>query len=124
MCLRKKNILIVEDDLTHQLLAKYILKDRYNTFIADSFDTALNVLNQEKIDLILLDIKLNGPKSGFDLVRYMRTKPKWKHLPIIAVTAYALSEDMCRCLEAGCTDYLAKPFDRLTLLKTIKKLMQ
>jgi len=121
---QKKTILIVEDDLTHQRLVTYSLKDQYNTFIADSYDSALSILNKESINMILLDIKLNGSKSGFDLACFLRTRPEWKTIPIIAVTAYAMPEDRSRCLESGCDYYLSKPVKRQTLLTTINRLIR
>ena len=70
-------------------------------------------------DLILMDLHLPG-MDGYEATRCIKAHPALGHIPIIAVTAYALSGDDVKAFAAGCDGYVAKPFDPRTLLATIR----
>ena len=74
----------------------------------------------EKPDLILLDMQLPGI-SGFDVARRLKEETSTRHIPVVALTAYALSGDDVKALAAGCDDYIAKPFRPRALLDCINK---
>ncbi|MFQ6678475.1 MAG: response regulator [Fidelibacterota bacterium] len=116
---KKKNILVVEDDLNSQLLVKFFLRDTYEFCFADSVATAKDCLEKNPVELILLDLSLVGNEDGLDLVRWMRTSEKWKKTPVIATTAHAFTTDRDNCMNAGCDDYLPKPITRAALQERV-----
>ena len=82
----------------------------------------LNTLESTSPDLILLDMQL--PKvSGYDVAKVVKSDDRLKHIPIIAVTSYALSGDEDRAFEAGCDDYVSKPYRPKVLLEHLRKFL-
>jgi len=90
---------------------------------AESVDEAVEVIQRRVPALILLDLSLEGPQDGLDLVRMIRNDSKLKAIPIVAATAHALNQDRQNCLEAGCDDYLPKPIKMTTLRDTVRSLV-
>lgn len=115
-----KKILIAEDEETNYLFIEAILEDtRANLLWAKNGVDAIKLFSENPdIDLILMDIKMPSMDgiSATKKIREVNTK-----VPIIAQTAYAMSEDKSKCLNAGCDDYLTKPINHMVLLSTIKK---
>ncbi|SHL86715.1 hybrid sensor histidine kinase/response regulator [Phytopseudomonas punonensis] len=109
-------VLLVEDNPVNQLVAKGMLgKQGVEVLLANNGQQALEKLQEETVDLVLMDC--NMPiMDGYEASRRIRQTPALQHLPIIALTANALSEERERCLAAGMNDYLAKPFRREELL--------
>lgn len=101
-------VLYVEDNPANVFLVKRVAKMGNHEIInyIDG-DQALSKFADLDPDLVLMDIQLAGDKSGLDVVRELRKRGT--DVPIIAVTAYAMVGDRERCIDAGCTDYLAKP---------------
>jgi CheY-like chemotaxis protein len=107
-----QRILLVEDNSVNQLVAKGMLtRLGYEVEIAEQGEAALARLEHEEFDLVLMDCNM-PVMDGYETSRRMRADPRWKDLPIIALTANALHEDRQRCEQAGMNDYLAKPFKR------------
>ncbi|MCK9426843.1 MAG: response regulator, partial [Ignavibacteriaceae bacterium] len=75
------------------------------------------------IDLILMDISIQGGKNGLELTTELKASKEYQHIPIIAVTAHAFHKDRQNALEAGCDDYLSKPFTKEALLEMMAKLI-
>jgi signal transduction histidine kinase len=119
----RMTILVVEDDPNSQKLASFTLSKDYDLHFADSVSDAKDVLNAEEVQLILLDLSLRGDEDGLDLARYLRSQDKWQKIPIIALTAHAFTSDRDRCLEAGCSDFMTKPFRLAELKETIQHLI-
>jgi two-component system, cell cycle response regulator DivK len=115
-----KKILIAEDEETNYLFVEAILEDTKAELIwAKNGLDALEKFNQiNDIDLILMDIKM-PEMDGLTATKKIRLVNT--DIPIIAQTAYAMSEDKNKCLNAGCTDYLTKPINHRLLLATIDK---
>lgn len=120
--LNTKTILIVEDiEASYQLLEAMLSKLKVNLIWAKNGEEAVSMCKEDpKIDLILMDI--NMPiMNGYDATRLIKKfRPK---LPIIAQTAYAISGDKEKSLEAGCDDYISKPIKKDILLAMIKRLI-
>jgi len=119
--LQSKNIVIAEDDETNFLLIKeYLEYTKANIlWTKDGKETIRIVEKNNNIDLVLMDIQL-PEVNGFEALRSIRRKhPK---IPVVAITAYAVSGDRERGLKAGFNEYLAKPVSRKTLLDAILKL--
>lgn len=118
-CWDSRKILIAEDEETNYLFVEAILEDTKAQLIwARDGKDVLELINQHDIDLILMDIKM-PEMDGITATRKIRQTNK--DIPIIAQTAYAMSEDKTKCLNAGCNDYLAKPISHNLLLSTIEK---
>ncbi|ALO14165.1 Aerobic respiration control sensor protein ArcB [Salinivirga cyanobacteriivorans] len=115
------NVLIVEDDDTNYQLLKEILKPRnYRIFRAYDGIEALEINEDEDLDIILMDIQL--PRmDGYEATQRIRQEDA--DLPIIAQTAYANYNDVVKSLDAGCNDFIAKPIKRKKLLAMIDKYM-
>lgn len=118
---KKPLVLVVEDDPNSQMLVKFFLRDNYDTYFAVSVTEAKEKLDNQPVELILLDLSLEGQENGLDLVRYLRKTKRWKDILIIAVTAHAFTADREKCLAAGCDDYLAKPYRKADLLEKMKQ---
>jgi PAS domain S-box-containing protein len=116
-------LLVVEDDPNSQKLAGFTLKKDFELFFAESVAEAKQQLEVHHIDLVLLDLSLKGDEDGLDLARFVRNDAAWHAMPIIALTAHAFTSDRDRCLEAGCNDFMTKPFRRKDLLETINDIL-
>ena len=99
-------ILLVEDDSLNQLLFSQLLEGRKaKVKVAENGKVAIEMLNTEKFDIILMDI--NMPiMDGFEAIRIIRSTVEFKDYKIIAITA---NDDKRKCLEAGADSYIAKP---------------
>ena len=104
-------ILCVEDTFENRILIRRILQaEGFTVLEADSASTALEVLETEIPDLILMDINMPDI-DGYTLTARLRTVEKLKKIPIIALTANVLKGDRERTLAAGCNGYIQKPID-------------
>ncbi len=103
-------ILLVEDDLDTQEMMKSMLQRDYRLVCAIDTRQTLEALELRRVDLILMDLSLHRNECGLTLTRYLREQETYRDIPIIALTAHAFSSDKHKCLEAGCNDYLTKPF--------------
>lgn len=120
--LKNKKVLLVEDDpINLQTISAFIGKLVKLTAVT-SAEEAIDIVNKNKFDLILLDIGLSGEKSGLDLLKEIRQIEDYKSIPIAAVTAFALDSDRDNILKAGCTHYLAKPFPRQQLIDLLNEI--
>ena len=116
-----KRILHIEDNPSNRKAVRHILRQTdFELTEAVDGEEGLRVALESPPDLILLDIQL--PKlSGYDVAQRLRADERTRHVPIIAVTSYALSGDDHKTHEAGCDDYVAKPYRPKVLLEHIRK---
>ncbi|MCX8011154.1 MAG: response regulator [Ignavibacteria bacterium] len=115
------NALYVENDIDAYRLVKVLLKDRCTVILAETGEEMFEVLNKENINLILMDIALDTRYGGLELIRKLRVDDKYKSIPIVAVTAYAMKGDKEMCIESGADDYIAKPIFKIPFLRLIDK---
>jgi two-component system, sensor histidine kinase and response regulator len=122
----KPTILLVEDDPDTQFLMKRRLSGRCSVVVASSGDEFRDQLAAygADIDLVLMDLSLDGEEDGLTLARELRRQEQWKDLPVIAVTAHAFCRDRDQALEAGCDEYVSKPIDMQELLQKMWKLIR
>jgi PAS domain S-box-containing protein len=118
---RKMFVLLVEDDLLNQFTIKKFIEKKHTAIVTDSSEKALEILNREQVDLILMDISIRGTRNGLELTRHLKSSKEFSHIPVIAITAHAFESDRQKALAAGCDSYLAKPFSRELLLSTIEE---
>jgi PAS domain S-box-containing protein len=113
-------ILIVEDEIYNFLFVEQILQNRgLRVLHAENGTIALEMLSKHRdIELVLMDIRLPG-MDGYETTR--RIKEKMPHLPVVALTALALSGDREKAIQAGCDDYLKKPVLREELLNVVDR---
>ncbi|MNQ36033.1 Signal transduction histidine-protein kinase BarA [compost metagenome] len=109
---RRGRVLLVEDNPVNQLVAKGMLgKLGCEVTTAAHGGEALDQLEQRDFDLVLMDCNM-PVMDGYEASRQIRRSGRWPQLPIVALTANAMSEERERCRAAGMSDYLAKPFRR------------
>jgi CheY-like chemotaxis protein/HPt (histidine-containing phosphotransfer) domain-containing protein len=117
-------VLLAEDNLVNQRLAFRLLEKRgHSTHIAGTGKEALQALERQSFDLVLMDVEM-PEMGGFEATGIIREKEKTtgRHIPIIAMTAHALKGDRERCLAAGMDGYVAKPIQAGELWQVIGQL--
>jgi len=108
-------ILVVEDNLANQLLTTSVLiRDGFETEVADCAEDALVSIKARRPDLILLDVQLPG-MDGLTFASSLRSVPEAAGVPVVALTSHAMRGDRERAMAAGCVGYLSKPIDTRTL---------
>jgi DNA-binding response OmpR family regulator len=118
-------VLVVEDEPDAQALLRFILEPKYEVITASSGEEMRRQLDahSERLSLVLMDLKLEGDEDGVTLTKHLRGEGRWKGLPIVALTACATGDDLRRAVEAGCDDYVPKPFYRKHLTALIERLI-
>lgn len=117
-------ILLAEDNAaTREAIAEYLESKGYRVTTVGNGAEALDQLHQMRPDLIFMDIQMPG-MDGLEATRQIRTRPDLAQVPIVALTALAMPGDAERCLEAGATAYLAKPFTLKQLTQIIEEQLQ
>ena len=116
-----RKILLVDDDVRNIFALTSALEHKGAIVeIGRNGREALERLEQhDDIDLVLMDVMM-PEMDGYEATRRIRQQPRWRKLPIIAVTAKAMKDDQQRCLQAGANDYLAKPIDLDRLFSLIR----
>ncbi|MBK7865973.1 MAG: response regulator [Ignavibacteriales bacterium] len=117
----KPRLLIVDDDSIARDVMKLILSKDYDLEEAFSYDSAMETLENEKFDAVLLDIMLGRDKIGINIAKMLRERDDYKNTPLIAVTALAMTGDKERILASGCSHYISKPFKKNDLLSLVKE---
>jgi len=118
-----KNILIVDDTETNIDILLDLLGDMYEIVVATDGITALEILEEEHIDLILLDIMM-PEMDGYEVCKRVREQHHTRDLPIIFITARSDEESIEKAYKIGGNDYVTKPFKTLELLARIKTQLQ
>ena len=118
------NILLTEDNIVNQRVASRILAKRgHHVTLACDGAEAIRAFAPGRFDLILMDVQMPGV-DGFQATREIRKQERavsGAHIPIIAMTAYAMTGDRERCLESGMDDYISKPIHAQALLDMVAK---
>jgi hypothetical protein len=121
-----RRILVVEDDVRNIFALTSLLEPKgAQVQIARNGHEALDALMKAEapgaaqIDLVLMDVMM-PEMDGFTAMREIRKRPEWKKMPIIALTAKAMQDDLEACMAAGANDYIAKPLDVEKLLSLIR----
>jgi CheY-like chemotaxis protein len=116
-------ILIIENEVSNRILIERVLSTRgYRCISASNGQEALNILDYERVDLILTDLSM-PVLDGYRTTQLIRERPALAKVPIVAVTAYALSDENEAAMQIGCNEYLTKPFKPRQLLEVVDRLL-
>ncbi|PLX95075.1 MAG: two-component system response regulator [Desulfuromonas sp.] len=120
----KRTILVVEDEESLLKLESILLTSKgYEVIGVPNGLAALEVLEKEKVDLVLLDIML--PEiDGFEVCRRIKQNPETRRLPVIMLTAKKSHEDMSKGDEVGADWYVTKPFKSAKVIETIERFIE
>jgi len=116
-----RRILVVEDHEENRRIIRDLLTSAgFEMIEALTGEDGVRAADAERPDLILMDIQLPG-LDGYEATRRIKANPALRPIPIIAVTSYALSGDEVKAREAGCDDYVTKPFSPRALLAKVRE---
>jgi len=117
----KKKILVVEDNEQNLYLETFLLRQKgYEVIAANNGLEAIDKTLSEKPDLIVMDIQL-PEMNGYETTRRIKSLAEYHHIPIVAVTSYAMAGDREKALASGCAGYIEKPFDPEDFVPEIEK---
>ena len=118
---KDKKILITDDDMRNVFLVTNLLEQKgMKVIVAKNGRDALNSLRDNHgIDLIIMDIMM-PEMDGYTAIREIRKQKSYANIPIIALTAKAMKGDRAKCLEAGASDYISKPFEKERLFSVLR----
>jgi two-component system cell cycle response regulator DivK len=120
----RKRILIVEDnDLNLKLFRDLLNANGYDTVETKEGLEAIGLTRNLLPDLIIMDIQL-PEVSGLDITRKIKSDQSMRHIPIIAVTAFAMKDDEERILRAGCEAYLSKPIAIESFMNAVRRFLE
>lgn len=119
-----KRVLVVEDtEDNRQIIRDLLTSAGYEMIEAINGEQGVAMAAEHRPDLILMDIQL-PVLDGYEATRRIKANPALRHIPVIAVTSYALSGDEERTREAGCDAYVAKPFSPRLLLAKVRGFLE
>lgn len=106
---RRRRALLVEDNAVNRRVATGLLRKLHCVVVeAENGQQALRQLDDQEFDLVFMDVQM-PVMDGFEATRRIRSDPRWLDVPVIAMTAHAMTGDRERCLDAGMSDYVPKP---------------
>jgi two-component system, sensor histidine kinase and response regulator len=117
-------VLLAEDNTMNQILAERLVRKRgHSVVVVNNGREALAALDKNDFDLVLMDVQM-PEMSGLEATSAIRKKEKTtgRHIPVIAMTAFAMKDDKDRCLAAGMDGYVSKPIEKAVLFEAIEKL--
>lgn len=120
---RPTRVLLVEDnELNRDMLSRRLTRRGFHVVTAIDGEGAIQLTDESKPDLILMDMGLPG-MNGWDATRKIKANPETRAIPVIALTAHAMSADREQALAAGCDAFETKPVELDRLLATIQDLL-
>ncbi|MEQ1669572.1 MAG: response regulator [Hyphomicrobium sp.] len=119
--LAQKSVLIVEDnELNMKLFNDLLAAHGYRVIQTRNGFDALDLARKHRPDLILMDIQL-PEVSGLEVTKWLKDDESLRHIPVIAVTAFAMKGDEERIRSGGCEAYISKPISVMTFLETVRR---
>ncbi len=108
-------VLVVDDnEMNRDMLARRVERQNLKALLADNGQRALDILREQRVDLVLLDVQM--PRmTGYEVLEHIKTDPKLKSIPVIMISAMDDLESVVKCIELGAEDYLFKPFNPVLL---------
>ncbi|PON18243.1 response regulator [Candidatus Entotheonella serta] len=118
----KKKIMIVEDVALNQELLIQLLEEEYELITAADGAESLDLAARERPDLILMDLSL-PVMAGWEATRRLKADANLRHIPIIALTAHAMTGDEDKARASGCDNYLSKPIRKSLLFEILHRFL-
>jgi CheY-like chemotaxis protein len=117
-------ILLIEDnELNRDMLSRRLVRKGYEVLLAEDGAAGVAMAGKERPDLVLMDVRL-PVMDGWEATRRLKAAAETRTIPIIALTAHAMSTDRLKALEAGCDDYETKPIELDRLLAKMTRLLE
>ena len=121
---RMPKVLLIEDnEMNIDMLSRRLRRKGYDVVLARDGAEGLAAVAAEKPDVVLMDMSL-PVLDGWEATRRLKAAPETRSIPVIALTAHAMSSDREKALEAGCDDYDTKPIELPRLLEKIERLLR
>ncbi|MCB2180440.1 MAG: response regulator [Desulfobulbaceae bacterium] len=118
-----KKILVIEDNELNLKLVRTLLElADYTVTEADNAEQGITLAHEQSPDLILMDVQLPG-LDGLSATKSILKDPKIRHIPVIAVTSFAMEGDKEKALEAGCVGYISKPIDTRNFVNEVTRFL-
>jgi len=117
-----KLLLVEDNEMNRDMLSRRLIRRGYEVAIAVDGDQGLTMAQSEKPDLVLMDMSL-PVIDGWEATRRIKSSEETRHLPVIGLTAHAMTGDREKALEAGCDDYDTKPIELERLIGKIEALL-
>jgi CheY-like chemotaxis protein len=119
MTSQQYSLLVVDDnEMNRDLLGRRLERQGYRVTMAVDGRQALEFINQEAFDLVLLDIML-PVMNGYEVLEHLKADQTLSHIPVIITTALDESDGKAKCMDLGAEDYLTKPFNPVLLKSRI-----
>jgi CheY-like chemotaxis protein len=120
----KQRILVVEDNLANrELLCDWLEAEDFQVLAAENLEQGFAAFAIQPPQAVLLDIQL-GSEDGLSLAKWIRREAKFRHVPVIAVTAHAMVTDQERVIQAGCNACISKPIDFKLLADELERWLE
>jgi DNA-binding NtrC family response regulator len=119
----KQTVLAIDDDITILTAIRKILENNYEVSLAKSADTALNILNNADIDLILLDVEMPAI-TGLAFMEFLRENNIFQYIPVIFVTSHAQQDIIVKAKKSGAKGFIVKPISADVILEKVKNVLE
>jgi len=117
-------VLVVEDEEHIRNILEYNLKlDGFEVYLAEDGLAGLELARQKKFEVILLDWMM-PEMNGLEVLSELKNDKRTEHIPVFMLTAKAMTDDLAQALQLGADDYIAKPFDPITLGQIIRQKLE
>ena len=124
MAVPQYSLLVVdENEMNRDLLSRRLERQGYRVTVAVDGRQALEIMNREEFNLVLLDIML-PEMNGYEVLEHLKADQSLSHIPVIITTALDESDGKARCIELGAEDYLTKPFNPVILKSRISDCLE
>jgi two-component system response regulator len=118
------NLLVVDDnEMNRDLLSRHLMRQGHRVSLAENGREALAMLEQDRFDVVLLDIMM-PEMDGYETLKRMKSHETWQYIPVIMISALDEMAGVARCIETGAEDYLSRPFDAVLLSARIGAVME
>jgi two-component system, cell cycle response regulator DivK len=117
-------VLLVDDDEDCRAIFRKVLEiSGYEVLETGDGTAAIHLAGQEALDVVLMDMEVPGT-NGWETTRTLRQDPRTAHIPVIAVSAHAMTEHVERARAAGCVSYLTKPIEPKQVVEEVERILR
>lgn len=121
---KKYSILLIDDEESiFEVIEGLLYREGYDLTYVDSGKEALNLIDDIQPDVILLDLMM-PEMDGIETCKLIKSNERWRHIPIIMVTALSSKEDLARSLNAGADDFVSKPINSIELRARVRSMLR